>query len=54
MSKIYGSSMECAQLQQEWKRVTPHSGEASKNFSFNALDGGIIDMVSRHQDLEIM
>ena len=40
------------QLQQEWKRVTTQWG-SFKEF-FNALQGGITDMVSTHQELEIM
>ena len=40
------------QLQQEWKRVTTQWG-SFKEF-FNALQGGITDMVSIHQELEIM
>ena len=40
------------QLQQEWKRVRTQWG-SFKEF-FNALHGGIIDMVSIHQEFEIM
>ena len=40
------------QLQQEWKRVTKQWG-SFKEF-FNALQDGITDMVSTHQELEIM
>ena len=40
------------QLQQEWKRVTTQWG-SFKEF-FNALQGGITNMVSIHQELEIM
>jgi hypothetical protein len=40
------------QLQQEWKRVTTQWG-SFKEF-FNALQDGITDMVSTHQELEIM
>ena len=40
------------QLQQKWKRVTTQWG-SFKEF-FNALQGGITDMVSIHQELEIM
>ena len=40
------------QLQQEWKRVTTQWG-SFKEF-FNALQGGSTDMVSIHQELEIM
>ena len=40
------------QLQQEWKRVTTQWG-SFKEF-FNALQGGITDMVSTRHELEIM
>ena len=40
------------QLQQEWKRVTTQRGSFKE--CFNALQGGITDMVSIHQELEIM
>ena len=40
------------QLQQEWKRVTTQRG-SFKEF-FDALQGGIIDMVNIHHQLEIM
>ena len=40
------------QLQQEWKRVTTQWG-SFKEF-FNALQGGITNMASIHQELEIM
>ena len=40
------------QLQQEWKRVTTQWG-SFKEFC-NALQGGITDMVSIHQEFEIM
>ena len=40
------------QLQQEWQWVTTQWG-SFKEF-FNALQGGITDMVSIHQELEIM
>ena len=40
------------ELRQEWKRVTTQW--ASFEEIFNALQGGIIDMVSVHQELEIM
>ena len=40
------------QLQQEWKRMTTQ-WESFKEF-FNALQGGITDMVSIRQELEIM
>ena len=40
------------QLRQEWKRVATQWG-SFKEF-FNALQGEIIDMVSVHQELEII
>ena len=40
------------QLQQEWKRVTTQWGSFIE-FN-NALQGGIMDMVSIYQELEIM
>ena len=55
MTHISVKFMEAAwsvQLQQEWKRVTTQWG-SFKAF-LNALQGGITNIVSIHQELEIM